>query len=632
MCGIAGIYCFNGAPVDFVLLKRMTGVLTHRGPDGEGFFESGPIGLGHRRLAIIDLSSSGHQPMSNEDGTVWITYNGEIYNFIELRRELENKGHRFCSQTDSEVIIHAYEEWGTECVHRLNGMFAFGLWDENRKTLWLVRDRLGVKPLFYYSSPSHFLFGSEIKALLQDPSVERRVDHQALAYFLALNYTPHPFTLFAGIRQLEPGCYLRVGLNGQVQEKRYWDYQFEEGQYLSEEEYIEEFSALLEDSIRIRLVSDVPFGAFLSGGLDSSSVSYFMAHNLSQPLNTFTIGFGEATFDEFDYARQMAGTIAADHHERIVKAEDAEILPKLVWHSEEPTADSSMIAVYYLAQFSREKVKMVLSGDGADELLAGYSTHQAYFFHKFYKSLIPNWLNRILVSPLINSIPSNDSKVSWEYKLKQFINYIYLDPLDAHATRRLISSAELRREILSPLTGTSGVEADVIDLYRSYYARTNASHPLNQMLYVDTCLYLPSDMLVKVDRMTMAHGLEVREPMLDYRLVEFAARIPPHLKLRQIRNTKYILKAAMRGKLPDNIIWRDKAGFNVPNARWIRGWLKPYVTDVLSPGTLKNIGFLNPEPVSRLLSEHFEQRADHSHKIWGLLTLVLWFNQFIAAP
>lgn len=629
MCGIAGVLRFDGAAAEEELIRRMTDILAHRGPNGAGVYVSGPIGLGHRRLAIIDLSPAGKQPMSNEDGTVWITFNGEIYNFREIRRDLETRGHKFRSSTDTEVVIHAYEEWGTDCVQRFNGMFAFGLWDEPGRRLWLVRDRLGEKPLFYCHLPGRLLFGSEIKAILCDPAVARTIDYEALAYYLALNYTTAPHTLFARVRQLLPGHYLMIDEAGEVRDVEYWDLVYREGIDRGERAYLEEFSDLLEDSIRLRLTSDVPYGAFLSGGLDSSSVAYWMSRNMSEPVKTFSIGFGEPSFDELEYARLAARTIQADHHEQIVTADEAEILPKLVWHAEEPTADSSMVAVYYLAQTTRKHVTMVLSGDGADEILAGYETYQAYYAQRLYKYL-PAWLRRSVIAPLVARLPASDAKVSLDQKLKRFISGAEFYPEDAHAAWRMIFDAEARRRLLAPVLAQPGAHADAMDLYRAAFAKTNARHPLNRMLYVDTRLYLPNDMLVKVDRMTMAHGLEAREPYLDYRLVEFLASVPPRLKLKGFCHKKYLLKASMRGKLPGSILWRKKQGFNVPNARWIKQTLKPFVMDNLSPARVKETGLLDSLAVESVLRDHFEERADNSHQIWCLLVLVLWFDQFLA--
>jgi len=629
MCGIAGVLHFNGAPVNRDVVASMTSILAHRGPDGEGLFFGKGVGLGHRRLAILDLTEAGKQPMSNDDETVWITFNGEIYNFQEIRRELQALGYRFHSGTDTEVVLRAYEEWGSDSLRRFNGMFAFAIWDSRKDSLWVVRDRLGVKPLFYSVLPDRFLFGSEIKALLQDPALERTIDYQSLACFVSLNYTPAPATLFSRVRQLLPGHYLLIDRSGVVQDVEYWDLLYQENEDRGEQAYIEEFDALLEDSIKLRLVSDVPFGAFLSGGLDSSTVAYLMSHLMKDPVKTFAIGFSEDSFDELVYARQMASVIQSDHHEHIVTDKDAAILPRLVWHAEEPTADSSMVAVYYLAQMARQHVTMVLTGDGADEILAGYETYQAFYVQRLYR-LLPPWVRRHLIAPLVNAIPASDSKVSWDFKLRRFVAGAELSAEDAHASWRTIFTAEARQQLLGPVAHDPNALADPLDLYREAFARTTARHPLNRMLYVDTRVYLPNDMLVKVDRMTMAHGLEARTPYLDYRLVEFLARVPPRLKLKYGLHKKYLLKASMKSRLPRTIVYRRKQGFNVPNARWIKRELKPFVTDCLSPARVRQTGLLDSQFVEGVVRDHFENRSDNSHHIWCLLVLVLWFEQFVA--
>jgi asparagine synthase (glutamine-hydrolysing) len=629
MCGIAGILQLDGAAPAKDILEKMTRTLSHRGPDGEGFYLHGAIALGHRRLSIIDLSEAGRQPMGNEDGSVWITFNGEIYNFLAIRTVLESRGHRFISHTDSEVIVHAYEEWGVDCLQKFNGMFSFALWDGRHNNLWLVRDRLGVKPLFYCQLPQAFLFGSEIKAILEYPLVQRQVDLQALSYFLSLNYTPAPFTLFKSIRQVLPGHFALIGMDGHISHQQYWDVHYQEDfRAKTEQEYLEEFDQLLQDAVKLRLVSDVPFGAFLSGGIDSSTVSYWMAKNLSEPLKTFTIGFNEPSFDEVDYARRTAQTIGSQHYEKFIKAQAAEILPKIIWHAEEPTADSSMVAVYYLSQMTRQHVTMVQSGDGADEILAGYETYAASLMHKYYHQL-PGFIRKKVISPLVNSLPSSDAKVSLDAKFKRFIAGADIQGETVHAAWRMIFNAGERRQLLEPVWEQPGSQSDFLALFQQSFDATDARLPLNRLLYVDTRLYLPNDMLVKVDRMSMAHGLEAREPFLDFRLVEFAASLPPNLKLKNLTQTKYILKKSMQARLPREVIWRKKAGFNVPNARWIKGDLKPLVLEALSASNIRSMGILNPAAVNEVLQQHFSGKAENSHKIWCLLTLALWWRRFI---
>ena len=629
MCGIAGILSFDGRTPDPDLVGRMTDRLAHRGPDDRGIHVAGCVGLGHRRLSILDLSSAGRQPMCTPDGRIWITYNGEVYNFGDLRRELESRGHRFRSRTDTEVVLHAYQEWDLACLERFNGMFAFGLWDAARQRLWLVRDRIGIKPLFYALGDRQVAFASEIKALLCDASLGRRLDHEGLAYYLATNWVPAPHTLLAGVRQLLPGHYLLAGPDGFCRDVAYWEMTFREDRTDSADGWTRAFDEQMRHSVARRLVSDVPFGVFLSGGLDSSSVAYWMSREMTRPVQTFSIAFDESGFDETPYARSVSRRIGAEHRERLVRAEAAEVLPRLVWHAEEPTADSSMIAVYHLAQVTRENVKMVLTGDGGDEILAGYETYPAYYAARLYR-LLPRFCRRGVVRRLVGLLPVSDGKVSLDFKLRQFVAAAEHPPEDAHAAWRMIFDADMRRALLAPIWHEPGVRADVVDLYRRYFARTDARRPLNRMLYVDTSLYLPNDMLVKVDRMTMAHGLEARTPFLDHEVVAFAASLPPRLKLRRLHVGKYVLKRAMRGRLPAAVIARRKEGFNVPNARWIKQGLRPFVLDALSPRTVREMGILDAAAVAALLDDHFRGRADNSHRIWCLLTLALWWRQFLA--
>jgi asparagine synthase (glutamine-hydrolysing) len=627
MCGIAGILNLDGTSVDARLLQRMTAVLAHRGPDGEGFYTDGALGLGHRRLRIIDLSERGKQPLSNEDKTVWVTFNGEIYNYRELRASLTKRGHIFYSNTDTEVVVHAFEEGGIACLKRLNGMFAFGLWDARRRKLYLVRDRIGIKPLFYYVDDKRLIFASEIKAILRHQAVERRVNLKALHAFLSLNYTPAPYTLFEGVEQLLPGHYLVCDSAGNVSDHEYWDLKYAVDDSHSEEEYVARFQEMLQEAVRKRLMSDVPFGAFLSGGLDSSSVVYWMTQCLDTPVKTFSIAFAEDSYDESGYARAVAECCQTRHHERVVHPDAVEVLPTIVWHAEEPTADSSMIPMYYLARMAREQVTMALSGDGADETLAGYETYQAYYLARLYR-LLPGWLRRRLIAPLVDALPVSDARVSWDFKLKRFVHGAELGDERGHAYWRIIFDEEAKRLLYRADVREALCDGETFDLYRTYFQRTNSWHPLDQLLYVDTRFYLPNDMLVKVDRMTMAHGLEARVPFLDHELVEFLATVPPRFKLRRMVQKKYLLKRTLRGRLPDQVLSRPKQGFNVPKGIWIKNELKVFVADTLSLGNISAMGLFEPNAVADLLTEHWQGQKDNSHQIWGLLVLTLWWQKF----
>jgi asparagine synthase (glutamine-hydrolysing) len=625
VCGIAGALELDGRPSDPDVLARMTAAIAHRGPDGEGVYIDGSLGLGHRRLAIIDPTPQGDQPLRDSSGTNWITFNGEIYNFKELRAELESRGHRFRTNTDTEVVLAAYAEWDLAAVDRLRGMFAFALWDTKRHRLWIVRDRLGIKPLFIAQTATTLAFGSEIKAVLEHPSVDRKLDETALAYYLALNWTPAPRTLFGDVRQVLPGHYVVADSNG-VRDVEYWKLTYEEGQTGTEREWVEGFTAALDDAVRSHLVSDVPFGAFLSGGLDSSSVAYFMAQNMAEPPRTFSIGFPDASFDETPFARQVAESVGTEHSEEIVGPDAVSLLESLVWHSEEPTADSSMIPVHILAGRARKDVKMVLTGDGGDEILAGYPTYIAHYIARAYRG-VPSPLRRA-VSSLVGALPDAETKMNARSLAKRFVAGAEHPADEAHGLWRVIFDADERRKLLAPVWDRPGARSDVTDLYREHLSHAPARNPLNRLLWTDTTLYLPNDMLVKVDRMTMAHGLEARVPFLDHQLVEYAARIPPSLKLHRLTKTKYILRQAMRGRLPASVVDRKKAGFNVPVAGWLRRELREFTLDTLSAGDVAATGMIDPGAARAVVDDHLSGRRDRSHEIWCLLVLVMWSQRF----
>lgn len=630
MCGIWGIYNFNGKPVNREVLSRMGEVLKHRGPDDDGLYigTNRNIGLGNRRLSIIDITTKGKQPISNEDGSVWVTYNGEIYNYPALRAGLIQMGHRFRSETDTEVLVHLYEEEGIRCIEKLNGMFAFALWDERTRRMLLVRDRLGIKPLFYFLDKEKLIFASEIKAILCHPEVRREVNLRALHDFLSLNYMPAPLTMFAGISQLLPGHYLYVQ-GDNVEVKNYWELQFEEGEQKREKYYIEKLEEQIQRAVKYRLISDVPFGAFLSGGIDSSTIVYFMSQFLREPVETFSVGFEEPSYSELQYAKLAANHCHAAHHEIILKPKIVEeVLPKLIWHAEEPTADSSMIAIYYLSQLARERVKMCLSGDGGDELLAGYETYQAYYLGKLYR--IVSKITGNFIARLVNKLPVSHRKVSFDFKAKRFVCGAELPPERAHFYWRVSFDENEKRNLYTEELREQLAHADTFETtYGGYFKETNARHPLNRMLYVDTCFYLPNDMLVKIDRMSMAHGLEVRVPFLDHELVEFLATVPPSLKLRHVIQKKYLLKKLMNGRLPRPNIFRQKQGFNLPKGIWMKETLRDMCLDILSPNKVRELPYFKPEVVNKILHDHFGDKKDNSHQVWGLLVFFLWWEKFI---
>ena len=658
MCGIVGKYSFKQKPISNDLLHDMCNVIVHRGPDDEGYYINGNIGLGMRRLSIIDLQT-GNQPIHNESKDIWIVYNGEIYNCLELRAELERKGHKFYTRSDTEVIVHCYEEYGNECVSKLNGMFAFAIWDEKRRRLLLARDRLGIKPLFYTVSDGSLLFASEIKSILQDRTVKREVNLHALHNFLSLNYIPHPDTIFKGIYKLPPGHLLTCDGKGRVKIREYWDVKFRVGMEglstdsgsglnglrldarrnplnpfkksadsrKSEEEYAEGLRERLKESVRLRLLSDVPLGVLLSGGIDSSSITALMSGLVDEPIKTFSIGFEEKSFNELEYARIVADMYGTDHHEMIVKPNAVELLPKLVWHFDEPFADSSAIPTYLVSKMAREHVKVVLSGEGGDEVFAGYETYAAYRAAELYNK-IPRLIRKKLIRPIVHSLPVSTKKVSFDYKAKIFVDGDVLSPERRHYWWKLIFSEDAKKQLYSQEILSGNVFEDSFGEFAKYFDRTDAVDMLNKILYVDTKVYLANDILVKSDRSSMANSLELRVPMLDYKVVEFAASIPPELKLNGFQK-KYILKKAMEPLLPKKILYRKKKGFSIPAQSWLRNELKEMVLDVLSPAQLKKTGYFNPDYVNQLLEQHFNLVKDNSRPIWGLLTFMLWHRTFM---
>jgi len=629
VCGIAGIFQFNGDRVDPELLREMTALLKHRGPDGEGFYIGNDVGIGHRRLKIIDLSENGKQPMSNEDKTVWVSCNGEIYNYKKLTSELKSKGHFFRSRSDSEVIVHSYEEWGIRCIERFHGMFAFVLYDCRAKKMFLVRDRLGIKPLFYYTGKNRLLFSSEIKAILVDPDVPREMDKKCLHNYLSLNYVTAPLTLFKNIFQILPGHYLQAEKGG-CNVKRYWDVTFEESKDNSWNQglWLEEFDHRLYQSVKSMLVGDVPFGAFLSGGLDSSSVVHYMSQIMKTRVKTFSVGFEEKLFDELSDAELVAKNLGTIHSCQIVKSTiDEAFIKKMVWHSEEPTADSSIIPMYLLARMASEEVKMVLSGDGADEILAGYETYLAYYLRSIYR-FIPGFIRTSLIRKIVESLPISMGGVSPDYKLKAFVRGAEYPWQEAHYYWRIIFDENEKSMLYAPSFREEVGAYKTFDVISPFFGKP-ANTPLNAMLEADTKFYLPNDMLVKVDRASMAHSLEVRVPFLDHKLVEFVAGMPERLKLHWFFQRKFALRSVMRGRLPRSILRKRKLGFNVPINIWLKGSLREFMLDTLSPQALRRTGIFDPGPVSWVIGQHLKGKRDFGYQIWSLLVLLVWWKTFI---
>ncbi|WP_442496789.1 asparagine synthase (glutamine-hydrolyzing) [Methylobacter sp. sgz302048] len=625
MCGIVGKLSLDGRQsVNPDLIKRMADVIAHRGPDGEGRHVKGPIGLGHRRLSIIDLNT-GSQPMCNEDGTVWIVFNGEIYNYLSLRSELKAQGHIFKSATDTEVIVHLYEELGAECVSRLQGMFAFAIWDERKQMLLLARDRVGIKPLYYTDTGKALLFASEIKSLLVDPSVTRRISARSIDRFLTYYYLPGNDTLFENIYKLDPGHYLTVS-KGRIRKRRYWNLQFNTAHWERFEDATKSLQDLLMNTVKDHMISDVPVGVLLSGGVDSTGVLRYATEQSGQPLHTFTVGFdGEAFPDERPYARLAAQHYGAIHQEITINAgEFGDLLPKYIWHMEEPVCEPPAFALYLVSRLARESsVKVLLSGEGGDEAFGGYNKYRKLLALERLKSVLGG-----AKSPLSFGVDAL-AHLGWE-RIRKYARIIDLPLSQYYFSCTATPDTPFNRQ------KKSLYQKDFLDLLgpgishgptRSLFEQADSLPLLHQMLYVDTKSWLPDDLLVKADKMTMATSVELRVPLLDFQVLEFAASLPPHFKVKGL-TTKRILKEALRDSVPDAILKRKKSGFPVPYDKWLKTELKELVFEtVLNPNSNLRSYFCR-EGLTKLLE--MNQRADgYSQEVFSLLVLELLHQQFI---
>src|SRR5918911_1787967 len=600
MCGIAGVV--GSLRTERATLQRMNDTLRHRGPDGEGAFWSDRVGLAMRRLAIIDLTT-GDQPIFNEDGSVCVVFNGEIYNFVDLRQELEARGHRFATQADTEVVVHAYEDFGVECIQRLWGMFALAVWDSRRDLLLLARDRLGKKPLVYYADPGRggLAFASELHALLAHPAVPRAVDPRAIDDYLTYLYVPSPTSAFRDVRKLPPGHRL-VWQDGRTTVEPYWDVRFAEKTDLSEEDASARFAELLRDAVRRRLIADVPLGAFLSGGMDSSSVVAEMAELSRAPVKTFSIGFGERDFDELGYARQVAQRFGTEHHELVVEPRALEVLPTLVRHYGEPYGDSSAVPTYYVAQLTRRHVTVALNGDGGDELLAGYERHWGARIAARYDT-IPRFVRHGLIRPLIPLLPEPRRRRAFLRRAKRFRAAAHLPVLDRYLHWVGAYSPSQKRSLYSPDFTSTLDGHDAGHWLRDALAPEPRLDPVDAVQRADTLLYLPQDCLTKIDIASMANSLEARSPLLDHRLVEFCAALPSNYKLRG-RTSKWLLRRIMQPRLPPAVLTRPKMGFGVPVGQWLRGELRPLLDDTVLSERALGRGYFKPDAVRALVHEH----------------------------
>jgi len=625
MCGIAGfvdLWARKGRAAEErgEILARMCRIIRHRGPDDQGVMVKPGVALGMRRLAIIDLVT-GNQPMSGEDGTVTIVFNGEIYNFQELKPKLEAHGHTFQTHSDTEAIVHGYEEFGPACVDDLRGMFAFAIWDEKARTLFVARDRAGKKPLYYTTTPNGtFVFGSELKSLLEHPEVERETNPEALDAYFTLGYVPDPLSIFRNVHKLPPGHYLTF-TEGRVTVKPYWDFEFEPAESQNEADYLEELRALLDESVRLRLISDVPLGAFLSGGIDSSTVVGLMARHMGQPVKTFSIGFHEDSYNELKYARLTAQKFGTDHHEFFVTPDICEVVDELAWHFDEPFADSSAIPTYMVSKLARDHVTVVLSGDGGDELFAGYTRYAIERKRGGFERL-PKPLREGVMRPLSERLPH----AAWG---RNYLHNVSLDPvsrfLDSVSVFTSLNRKSLYTSDFAQQLGPSGYVGRV---FYDLVENVKSDDQVDRLLYLDSKTYLPGDILTKVDRMSMAVSLEARAPLLDHKLIDFVTRIPSSLKLAGLE-TKHILKSAVKDLVPAEILHRPKQGFGVPIQEWINQQLRARIRETLSESRTRQRGYVDSHYVDVLLDEHERGRRDHSMALWALVMLELWHRRFV---
>jgi asparagine synthase (glutamine-hydrolysing) len=629
MCGIAGIYSIDEPrPIDGAALADMNRVITHRGPDSDGFYEEpGRVGLAMRRLSIIDLEG-GRQPIANEDESVWIVFNGEVYNFQELTRELEGRGHRFKTRTDTEAIVHAYEEWGTACVERLRGMFCFAIWDRREQRLMLARDRVGIKQLYYTLRDGQLLFGSELKCLLQHPAVERQVEPAAVNHFLTYLYVPAPLTIFQNIHEL-PAAHVLVAERGDLRLEKYWELDYRVDRALEPEAAAAGLRAQLDDAVRMRLISDVPLGGFLSGGIDSGSIVALMAAHSTAAVETFSIGYedGGEYFDERVFAKQVSEQYGTDHHEFVVRPDLVELVPKLVRAFDQPFADSSAIPNWYLSEMTRRHVTVALSGLGGDEVVAGYERYRGALLAERL-GWLPKGLVRGLLTPLVERLPESASGNHWFGRAKRFMRTLNLDFDDRYLELISAFGASGRHGLLSPEMRERIDLEEPRDHFRSFAELVRDVDPLNRALFMDLKLYLPGDLLTLTDRISMAHSLEVRVPFLDHQLLEYAATIPPELKLKGMER-KHILKLAVADLLPPELLNRKKMGFSVPLTVWFRHELRPFVEEVLSERAVREVGVFHYPAVRRVLDDHFAMRGNLDNQIWGLMTFMLWHQDYI---
>jgi len=625
MCGICGYYQFE-KEADAGTLKKMNDQIIHRGPDDEGFFQKDAVGLAARRLSIIDLTT-GHQPLCSQSGNSWITYNGEVYNFPELRRELEQRGYTFRSQSDTEVVVDLYEEFGLEFVKKLRGMFAFAIYDQKKRRLLLARDPIGKKPLYYcLKKNGNLVFASEIKSILQYPGVDRDVDPEALDFFLTLEYIPAPYSILTAVKKL-PAGHLLVYENGNTVVSEYWDVQATECAH----EFAaarEEFLALLEESVRMRMISDVPLGAFLSGGIDSSAIVATMARISPIPIKTFSIGFEEKSYSELPFSRLVAEKFKTDHQEKTLHADIQALVLQLAGILDEPLADFSNFPTFLVSRLAREKVTVALSGDGGDEIFGGY---EHYLAQKLARFIDPAPLRplRVLAGQAMRLLPPSELKKGLVNRSKRFSEGFCNSPANRHFRWMLFLTRQQKKCLYSPAFQQESFMQDLPqrEPFRGFFKRSRQFSGINQDLYLDLKTYLTDDIMVKVDRMSMAASLETRAPLLDVKLVEFAFSLPPQWKVKGTTG-KWFFKRAMAGILDQKILDRQKQGFSIPIKNWLKDELKELMLETLAEKKISDLGFFNPGYVQTMIREHLQNRENHSHRLWALMQFHLWHDHF----
>jgi asparagine synthase (glutamine-hydrolysing) len=631
MCGIVGWANLNSESLQTeageTVLRQMCAKIRHRGPDAEGAFASDSVGLGMRRLAIIDLSPGGEQPVFNEDKSIAVVMNGEIYNFRELKKDLEKRGHSFAGHSDTEVLPHLYEEHGAQFVEKLRGMFALALWDSRRKRLFIARDRFGEKPLYYGVFQNKLIFASELKALAAHPEAETKLNLAALRQFLAFDYVPAPLSIYENVYKL-PAAHSLTLENGEIKIERYWNVSFKKRQPSpSVEEAAEELRDLLADAVKSQMVSDVPLGVLLSGGVDSSAVAAFAQQFADKPIKTFSIGFDEASFDESDYARRVAAHLGTEHHEDILSVDKAaDLLPEIAAWLDEPMSDASILPTFLLARFVRQNVTVALGGDGGDEIFAGYPMYYAHKLAAKYEK-IPRFLRENFIEAVVNILPTGTQNMSFDFKAKRFVNSVANRDLIArhHSFFGSFTANEQESLLTENVKAQNG--ADIFGEHRKWFEICDADNLTEQMQFLDQKFYLAEDILTKVDRASMAVSLETRAPFLDYPVAEFAASLPESYKLKGSQ-TKFILKKAVAPLLPDFVIKRPKKGFGIPVAAWLKNKLNPLAHDLLAPERLKRRGLFNPTFVQNLLAEHEQGKANHYKTLWTLIVFELWAENF----